>query len=101
MKFYNEHVGYIEETTTIEFDLPRYVGCITTQIYVTNFDGELTITYIDKSATERKSTMVLPIMSAETKSFIFSSVEQMSKIKFKVVFPEDAKGSIDKIAVLV
>lgn len=99
MKFYNEHTGYVTETTTVEFDIPKYVGCLTMQIYVTRFDGVLTVKYIDKSNTERKSKLDFAILKDESKSFIFSTTEQMTTIKFFIEFAEESIGSVDKIAI--
>lgn len=99
MKFYNEHTGYVTETTIIEFDIPKYSGCLTMQVYVTKFDGIMSLTYIDKSNTERKSNLDFSILEDASKSFIFSTTEQMVKVKFLIVFAEDSAGSVDKIAI--
>lgn len=99
MKFYNDHTGYITETTAVEFDIPKYVGCLTMQIYVTKFDGSLSINYIDKSNTERKSKLDMTILKDASKSFIFSTTEQMTKIKFLINFDTGSVGSVDKIAI--
>jgi hypothetical protein len=100
MKFHTEHTGYIKESTIVEFELPNYVGCISIQIFVTKFDGDISISYIDKSNTERLSTIVLPSLHDSTKSIIVSSIEQMSKIKFNITFPSGSVGSLDKITII-
>lgn len=114
MYFRTEHTGIINESSTISFEIPRYTGCITLQIYTYAFDGTISATYSDPAGIERNCDNIEFVQlnrllqfntnnksKIEPYSHILSLNILASKLNLNFLFnSETDKSSIDKIIVL-
>lgn len=49
-----EHTGTISEPTIVSFEIPKYSGCISIQLFTYNFKGELKVFYTNPAGVRKE-----------------------------------------------
>lgn len=101
MKFTKEHIGIINTSTMVTFDLPKYVGLLTYQIHYSKFGGDIKVKYKSMAGIEKNIITDFSSMVGSTGSKIISIPDKAISLSFNISFPDASVGSIDKITVSV